>query len=152
MRIGELIRQLRVKAADFVQSHWKSSLNQAAPGSRPKGPPGKTLLFALCGFLLLVLLALIGVLLTMNYSNAAAERAAARELSDTFKPLTIPPEDLFLPGEPDFLPEVLLEKEKQSTWTGEDARQFWRDPLQDNPERWRERMGTVIDRLMERVP
>jgi hypothetical protein len=88
----------------------------------------------------------------MNYSNAAAGRAAARELGDTFKPLAVPPEDLFLPGEPDFLPEVLLEKERQGVWTAEDAKPFWRDPLQDNPELWRGRMETVIDRLMERVP
>jgi hypothetical protein len=134
MRIGEILTQVRAKAVDILQNHRKA------------------VLFSLVAFLLLVLLALIGVLLMMNYSNAAAERAAARELSDTFRPLPVPPEDLFLPGEPDFLPEVLLEKEKRSAWTGEDARPFWKDPLQDDPERWRDRVETVIDSLMERVP
>jgi hypothetical protein len=152
MRIGELISRLGVLTADSVQSLRKFFLNRAVSGGRPKAPPRKAVLFFLCGFLLLVLLVLIGVVLTMNYSNAAVERAAARELSDTFTPLAIPPEDLFLPGEPDFFPEVLLEKEPQRVWTGEDARQFWRDPLQNNPERWRERMETAIDRLMERIP
>jgi hypothetical protein len=138
MRIGEIIEQFRAKLTDIIQSGWTNHR--------------RAVLFSLVAFLLLVLLALIGVLLMMNYSNAAAGRAAARELSDTFKPLAVPPEDLFLPGEPDFLPEVLLEKERQSTWTAEDAKPFWKDPLQDNPELWRERMETVIDRLMERVP
>jgi hypothetical protein len=138
MRIGEILAGFRAKTADIVQSGWTNHR--------------KAFLLGLVAFLLLVLLALIGVLLVMNYSNAAAERAAARELSDTFRPMSIPPEDLFLPGEPDFLPEVLLEKEKQSTWTGEDARPFWEDPLQDDPDRWRDRVETVIDRLMERVP
>jgi hypothetical protein len=134
MRIGEIIEQVRTKATDIMQNHRR------------------TVLLSLGGLSLLVFLILIGVLLLMNYSLAAADRAAGRDLSDTFKPLAVPPEDFFLPEEPDFLPEALLEKEGQGTWSAEDARPFWKDPLQENPDLWRERMETVIDRLMERVP
>jgi hypothetical protein len=64
----------------------------------------------------------------------------------------IPPEELFLTEEPDFVPSVLLERERRSTWTAEDAAPFWYDPLKNGEEEWREKIETTIDEYLERVP
>jgi hypothetical protein len=66
--------------------------------------------------------------------------------------IVIPPEELFLPGEPDFVPPILLDREPEKPWTGEDARPYWRDPLKRGEEPWRERIESVIDEMLERVP
>jgi hypothetical protein len=70
----------------------------------------------------------------------------------TFNPLPIPPEDLFLPEEPDFLPPVILDRGRRETWTAEDAEPFWYDPLEGGEEEWRELVERVVDDLLERVP
>jgi hypothetical protein len=64
----------------------------------------------------------------------------------------IPPEEIFLPDEPDFIPGVLLGREKRASWTDQDAAVFWQDPLKEGEERWREKIETAIDEFMERVP
>jgi hypothetical protein len=69
-----------------------------------------------------------------------------------FNPLPIPPEDLFLPEEPDFLPPVILERERREAWTAEDAAPFWYNPLEEGEEEWRELVEEAIDDLLERVP
>ena len=64
----------------------------------------------------------------------------------------IPPTDLFLPEEPDFVPGVLLERERRTAWTAEDAAAYWQDPLRNGEEPWRQHIEKTIDELMERVP
>jgi len=64
----------------------------------------------------------------------------------------LPLEDFFLPYEPDFIPDVLLEREPKESWTEEDARPFWTDPLEGNESVWRKRIESEIDSLLERVP
>ena len=61
----------------------------------------------------------------------------------------IPPEELFLPEEPDFLPDYLLEREKRSSWSLEDIRLYWQKP--ENSELWREEVKSSVDKLMEGV-
>ncbi|MDR1390463.1 MAG: hypothetical protein LBJ31_10870 [Treponema sp.] len=61
-------------------------------------------------------------------------------------------EDFFLPDEPDFVPEVLLEKDPKNTWTEEDTRPFWTDPMEGNAEAWRRRIDEEIDKMLEPVP
>jgi hypothetical protein len=73
-------------------------------------------------------------------------------LSEAFSPLPVPPDEFFLPGEPDFLPETLPERERRTFWTTEDARPFWTDPLDEGVTAYTDLMGTVIDDLMERTP
>ena len=75
-----------------------------------------------------------------------------QNLSEAFRSRDIPPEELFLPPEPDFLPEVILERERRPVWTPEDAAPFWTDPLDDGPEAYTELLTTAVDQLMERVP
>ena len=64
----------------------------------------------------------------------------------------IPPQELFLPDEPDFVPGVLLDRERRSSWTEQDAEVFWQDPLRYGEEQWREKIETVIDEFLENVP
>jgi hypothetical protein len=69
-----------------------------------------------------------------------------------FKPALIPPDQLFLPEEPDFLPGVILEREQRDAWTAEDAEPYWYNPLEQGEDEWRERVERVIDELLERIP
>ena len=64
----------------------------------------------------------------------------------------IPPEDLFLPDEPDYIPGVLLEREQKIVWTAEDAKEHWQDPLKFGEEEWRQKIEASIDEILERVP
>jgi len=64
----------------------------------------------------------------------------------------IPAEELFLPDEPDFIPGVLLQRDRRSSWTNEDALEYWQDPLKDGEEHWREKIESSIDEYLERVP
>jgi len=64
----------------------------------------------------------------------------------------VPPDELFLPGEPDFLPGVLPGRERRAEWTTADALPWWRNPLTDGEERWRARIKSMIDEIMESVP
>jgi len=66
--------------------------------------------------------------------------------------IPIPAEELFLPDEPDFIPGVLLERERRSSWTEHDAEEFWQDPLKSGEEQWREKIETAIDDFLERIP
>jgi len=62
----------------------------------------------------------------------------------------IPQEELFIPAEPDFLPEFLLEREPRRFWSLEDIRPYWKNP--GDPERWRGEIKSAVDKLMEGVP
>ena len=64
----------------------------------------------------------------------------------------IPPDDLFLPDEPDFIPGVMLEREQRTAWTAADAAPLWQDPLKNGEEPWRNRIEKTIDEIMESVP
>ena len=66
--------------------------------------------------------------------------------------IAIPPGELFLPDEPDFVPGVLLEREQRSSWTEEEASVYWQDPLRNGEEQWREKIEAAIDEFLENVP
>jgi hypothetical protein len=85
-----------------------------------------------------------------DHSDAAAD--SARALAESFSPLPVPPEDLFLPDEPDFLPEVLPERAPREFRPAEDAPPFWTDPGEKDSALWRDRVKAAVDELMERVP
>lgn len=65
--------------------------------------------------------------------------------------LAIPAEELFLPEEPDFLPGVLLERERRESWSEQDADEYWQDPLRSGEEQWRVKIEAAIDEFLERV-
>jgi hypothetical protein len=98
-----------------------------------------------------VLLALgVTAILTGLRKDIAAE--SGQVLREAFDPHPVPPEDFFLPGEPDFLPETIPERERRKSWTVEDALPFWTDPLDEGTAEYTDLMSSVIDDLMERIP
>jgi hypothetical protein len=99
-----------------------------------------------------VLLCLLVALGAANYQRRHPKPAPPEPLADVFRPLPIPPEELFMPDEPDFLPEVLWEREPREFWTPEDVLPFWTDPLRGKRRVWEERVEGMIDELLERLP
>jgi hypothetical protein len=96
-----------------------------------------------------VLVVCIIVALILNLRNGS--RPAEPSITELFGS-SLPPEELFLPGEPDFLPPVLLERERREAWTLEDAVPYWTDPLDEGRDRYEGIAGRVVDGIMERVP
>ncbi|MDR2185259.1 MAG: hypothetical protein LBO80_06285 [Treponema sp.] len=103
------------------------------------------------GFLGIMLLCLAAVLLLMGPAGGE-KTGTVRSLENAFGPMAIPQEELFLPGEPEFLPGLLLERERRETWTAGDGRPYWTDPREDSAPLWRDRLRTEIDALLEDVP
>jgi hypothetical protein len=117
-----------------------------------KIPPEKrylVLMFA-AGAVGLVLLIIVGAFILSKGKTAVQDAPPAR--TETVRQGVIPPEDLFLPDEPDFLPGVIPEREQRTEWTEEDAAPFWQNPLKDGEEPWRDHIEKTIDEIMESVP
>lgn len=106
------------------------------------------------------LVALAVVVMVVLVKNGDREKTAAADSAERslagegarFRGPPVPPEEWFLPDEPDFVPGVLLERERRSGWAAADAAPHWQDPLKNGEEPWRERVETAIDELLERVP
>jgi hypothetical protein len=143
MRLLEVIRQFAERGAARV----KGLAAKAAEFLQPRQKLG---LICLSACMVLVLLLLVSLILGMR-RNARPARPE-QSLSEAFSPRAIPPEELFLPDEPDFVPAVILERERREAWTAEDARPFWTDPLDEGAEGYVNLMSKVIDDLMERTP
>ena len=137
---------LRVRAAEQA-----AKLHVWAQPFIRKLPPGKRrmVLIASIGTVAVFVLVLAGTSLARGGHEGreppAAERATARQG-------LIPADDLFLPGEPDFIPGVLPEREQRTVWTAGDAAPLWQDPLKNGEEPWRNRIEKAIDEIMESVP
>jgi hypothetical protein len=132
-------KQLR-KGLELVQGKSGAILGKIPPRMR---------LGALAG-LCLALTLILGILVSVLIRDAARRKGAGA--AGAFEALSIPPEDFFLPGEPEFLPEILFVKEPRAFWTAEDIRPYWRDPLDYGPELWRGGIQSAVDELLERVP
>ena len=102
------------------------------------------------GVIIILLLVLAIVSHTGNKTKSTDSRYNPAD--DPIVRERLPAEDFFLPYEPDFVPDVLLEKEPKDGWDEEDARPFWTDPLEGNERTWRKRIETGIDALLEHVP
>jgi hypothetical protein len=111
----------------------------------------KWLLIGSGAALVLLVFALAVALVFMNRGSRPGPPPAA-DITGPIQGVRIPREELFLPGEPDFIPGILLERERRESWTAEDAAPYWRDPLKNGEEPWREQAEAVIDELLERVP
>lgn len=136
MGIGEVLSEIREKgkrlsaqAAEQLSSHRTAVLCAAAG----------------CGVIVILLV----VLVIVRYLPPKTAGAGSGE---AFAPRALSPEDLFMLPEPDFVPEVLLEREPKDGWSEEDARQFWTDPLQGNEELWKRRIESDVDAMLERIP
>lgn len=107
----------------------------------------KPVLIGLGGAVCLLII-IIAVLLAGRAGNG--ERAG--DLPAVAAGPAVPAEDLFLPAEPDFLPEALLEREPSRPWKTEDAAPYWKNLKDGHENEWRGESGAVIDDLMESVP
>jgi hypothetical protein len=59
--------------------------------------------------------------------------------------------EIFLPEEPDFLPQVLLQRESSTVWTLEDGKKYWNAPQEDGGIIWLDTIEKTIDTLLEKV-
>ena len=115
--------------------------------SKLTGEEKRRLLFiCTAGFILVLTLSVVFSLSKDGGGELSAESERAGIMA------VIPPEELFLPDEPDFLPGVLLEREQRLIWTEQDAMEYWQDPLRYGEEQWREKIETAVDEILERVP
>ena len=78
-----------------------------------------------------------------------AQRKAEIPPPRTVKPFE--PDDVFLPAEPDFLPQALLPREPSPRWTIDDAEPYWTPPSAIDADIWLERIEKTIDTLLENV-
>ena len=99
-----------------------------------------------------VVLCLLAILMITRHETVQKSAPVQKTMQlDTRRAITIPPEELFLPNEPDFLPTVILEREPRK-WSAEDALPFWTNPLENNSGQWQDDIKSVVDGIMERVP
>jgi hypothetical protein len=112
-----------------------------------KGPPGVLVLPALG------LAALLGLLVILRgISHSSAERPPAPpEVGEALRVRPIPPEELFSPEEPDFLPRLRPGREPRAAWTQEDTGPYWTG-FPAGGAVFLDLAEPVIDALMERVP
>ncbi|MDR2478621.1 MAG: hypothetical protein LBD48_04830 [Treponema sp.] len=157
------IQSLVAAAADFCRALFEKVtraglVKKACEGARglfekllERIPEERRRLILLCagGGLALMLLVFAG-------ASLVARRGAAQSVppagANPPARAVIPPDEVFLPEEPDFVPGVLLERQRRSGWTAADAAPWWQDPLKNGEEQWREQVEKAIDNLLERVP
>jgi len=95
---------------------------------------------------------LIGIFLILVVAAGVSSSKKRRTISPEAAPegITIAMEELFIPAEPDFVPEFIFEREKRRFWSLEDIRLYWRIP--DSNDRWREEIKLAVDKLMDGIP
>jgi hypothetical protein len=129
----------KTKGSFFALAAWiKDTANNAGPDKKKPLFIG----FGAMAVLFLILAIAAGILRSKKQRVVPPDAAAGS--------LTIPMEELFIPAEPDFVPEFIFEREKRRFWSLEDIRQYWRVP--DSSDRWREEIKSAVDKLMEGVP
>ena len=103
--------------------------------------------------LILISTAVFSLLLTLSViiSVAGNKKEAPPEPARQQIIAPIPAGELFIPDEPDFIPQILPGRERRSSWTEENAEEFWQDPLRQGEDQWREQIETVIDEYLERI-
>jgi hypothetical protein len=145
--IANFFRGLAGKCAPLEL--W-GKLSDCVRGALQKIPAEKRRLFFIGAGGGLVLVLLICVAAVAMQKPPAADIPSRANVP--VRPVLIPPEELFLPDEPDFIPGVLLGRERRLQWTPEDMTPHWQDPLKNGEERWRNSLELAIDELLERVP
>jgi hypothetical protein len=104
---------------------------------------------------IMVIVALLLVLTIVSHpgkGESKSESTISDYANEPLKRDSTPADEFFLPYEPDFVPDVLLEREPKESWTEEDARPFWTDPLEGNEDVWRKRVESGVDSMLENVP
>ena len=112
----------------------------------------KRRLILVCTGVFSLLLILSVILPLINDHRETQRRAELAEPGRVIINLPIPAGEFFLPDEPDFVPGVILQRDRRTNWTEKDAAEFWQDPLRFGEEQWRENIETAIDEFLERIP
>ena len=117
-------------------------IKKFGPGSSITGKKG-IVIFALGGFglLLIILLVSLIALYSGRKDDSNMNMSSGQGIAQ---------EELFLPAEPDYLPQFLLERESRRYWSLEDIRPYWKNPAESG--QWREEIKSIVDNLMEGVP
>jgi hypothetical protein len=103
------------------------------------------------GAILGVVLVVTGIMLFLTWNSRVRRMGDAEAVAELFR-MELPPEELFLDDEPDFLPDLLPERERRNEWNAGDARPYWTDPGDEDPGVYEDMMTTVVDGIMERLP
>jgi len=97
-----------------------------------------------------IILALVIAGISLTSEGAPVKPTAPRASGVMSRP--IPATDLFMPDEPDYVPGVILEREKREEWNVDDAMPWWQDPLKDGEQEWRDQIEKTVDEIMEKTP
>ena len=100
-----------------------------------------------CTVIFALILTLAVVIPILNQNNSTFDEPGRLIINSP-----IPPGELFLPDEPDFVPGIILGRDRRTSWTEEDAAEHWSDPLKNGEEQWRKKIETAIDVLLENIP
>ena len=155
-RLPEFIQSFFSKAADRWFSRQEGDkttglwgrLKEKLEALRNKLPADRRIVLIMAiGLPVVLLLFITGTLLLSKDASVKTELPASSVTTRR-----IPAEDLFLPDEPDFVPGVILEREKRTQWTADDAMPWWQDPLKDGEQEWRDQIEKTVDEIMESVP
>jgi len=145
-RVKEIARGDFFRKAAEIAEGLRIRLTELAE----KIPPEKRtlVLTASVGFCAVLTLVLVSV--SLRGGNKGREGAVVETVA--VQQGYIPSDDLFLPDEPDFVPDILLGREQREQWTADDAAPLWQDPLRNGEEPWRDRIERTVDDIMESVP
>jgi len=105
--------------------------------------------------ILLSLILVLGIALlfiAIADNSQKKQRAASAELNAAFALLPVDLHELYLPAEPDFLPEVILSRAKRTVWTKEDIATFWTDPASLDDAPLKAAASATVDELLKDVP
>jgi len=130
--LGEKAKDLLSACTEFIRSHLRIVMIAASA-------------------LLVIILALL-ILVLADSQKTQSENVPSAGAADTLPSEMFAADDFFLPYEPDFVPDVLLDREPKDGWTEEDARPFWTDPLEGSEKTWQNRIESGIDSLLEHIP
>jgi hypothetical protein len=150
MGVRDLIWLLTKKIPRQIQEWTREIIYEKAPVFFQTRR--KAVFLGLGGAALVFILVFATMALARGRVRSVRAGVSAGELTESFKPLPIAPEDFFLPDEPDALPEFIPARPRREAWTADDAAEYWTDPLAGKEALWRDRLGTAAAELLEAVP
>ena len=142
MQLAQVMAELRVRIQATADRLWG-----------PLSPDKRRLALILAAAVIIALLVIFAIT-KLAPDNQAGEVPAAVKKTVQESPVKpfIPPDGLFLPDEPDFIPGVMPDRPQRTEWTAEDASPYWQDPLKDGEEEWRNHIEKFVDEIMEKIP
>jgi hypothetical protein len=138
------------RAADFfrvIRDKAAGSIGQV----KERANAGPKLKLIAAGAILGTIAVIVAMMLVLTRIGRARRTRDSEAVTELFR-MELPPEELFLDDEPDFLPELLPERERRDSWDAGDVRPYWTDPGDEGAGVYEDMMGAVVDGIMERVP